>query len=278
LQNGAVYWSSGTGAHVVRGSILAKWRQWGAESGALGYPTGDDAAAPGGGSLTTFRGGSIYSSSSTGAKVLRGAILERYLVAGGPRVLGYPKTDDVPAAKGGAKAELQNGAIYWSSGTGAHVVRGKILSRWRQLGAESGLLGYPAADGAAVAGGSVSTFRGGALYWSSATGARLLRGALLQRYVAAGGPAALGFPTADEGPAGSGAKVPLTGGSVYWSKATGAHVVLGKAVATYVQMGETTSWLRFPVSDTAETPQGARTDFQGGYLLVTSQGVSAHRR
>jgi uncharacterized protein with LGFP repeats len=277
VQGGVIYWSSATGAHVVRGDILATWRRWGAESGALGYPTGDDTAAPNGGYLTTFRGGSVYWSPSTGAKVLRGAILQRYVAHGGPRLLGYPTTDDGPAANGGAKAELQGGAIYWSSTTGAHVVRGNILAKWRQLGAESGVLGYPTGDDTAMAGGYLTTFRGGSVYWSSATGARMVRGALLERYVAAGGPAALGFPTADEGPAGSGAKVPLTGGTVYWSRATGAHVVEGAAARHYVQMGQTTSWLGFPVSDTAETPRGTRTEFQGGVIEVSDGTASARR-
>jgi len=280
LQGGAVYWSSATGAHVVRGDILARWRQWGAESGALGYPTGDDAAAPNGGYLTTFRGGTVYWSASTGAKVVRGAILQRYVAAGGPQALGYPTTDDVAAAGGGAKVDLQGGAVYWSSATGAHVVRGDILAKWRQVGAESGLLGYPTADETSVAGGTMTTFRGGSLYWSSATGARMVRGALLERYAAAGGPAVLGFPTTDDGPApgGGGAKVALEGGAIYWSAATGAHLVLGDSAVAFVQMGETTSYLGFPTSDTVETAGVARTEFQGGVIEVQNGVASARRR
>ena len=280
VQGGAIYWSSATGAHVVRGNILARWRQWGAESGALGYPTGDDAAAPNGGYLTTFRGGTVWWSQPTGAKVLRGAILERYVAHGGPRVLGFPTTDDVAAAGGGAKAEVQGGAIYWSSATGAHVVRGEILARWRQWGAESGALGYPTGDDAAAAnGGYLTTFRGGTVYWSQPTGAKVVRGAILERYVAAGGPAALGYPTADDGPApGGGAKVALQGGAVYWSAATGAHVVVGEAADHYVQLGETTSWLGYPTADTVETPTGTRTEFQHGVIDVTDQVASASRR
>ena len=276
LTGGAVYWSSATGARVVRGEILATYRRWGAESGALGYPTGDDQAHASG-FRTTFQGGHVYWSAPTGAHVLRGAILDRYLASGGPAVLGFPTSDDV-AANGGVKADLQGGAVYWSSATGAHVVRGDVLAKWRELGAESGLLGYPTADEAAVADGTVTTFRGGSLYWSPATGARMVRGALLERYVAAGGPAALGFPTADDGPAGSGAKVPFTGGAAYWSAATGAHVVAGEAARHYEGMGESTSFLGFPVADTVETPEGTRTEFEHGVIEVTNgQAASAHR-
>lgn len=42
FQNGVVYMSPGTGAHAVRGKILAKWKELGLEKSALGYPTGDE--------------------------------------------------------------------------------------------------------------------------------------------------------------------------------------------------------------------------------------------
>ncbi len=185
------------------------------------------------------------------------------------------------AAGGGARIELQGGAIYWSQATGAHVVRGDILARWRQWGAESGALGYPTADETAGPdGGYLTTFRGGTVYWSQSTGAKVVRGAILERYVAAGGPAELGYPTADDGPApgGGGAKVALQGGAVYWSAATGAHVVVGEAADHYVQLGETTSWLGYPTVDTVETPTGTRTEFQHGVIDVTGQVASASRR
>ncbi len=213
LQGGAIYWSSATGAHVVRGDILAKWRQWGAESGSLGFPTGDDTAAPNGGYLTTFRGGTVYWSTSTRAKALRGSILSRYLAHGGPKVLGYPTTDDVPARGGGAKAELQGGAIYWSQATGAHVVRGDILARWRQLGAEAGRLGYPTGDDTAVPGGSRTDFRGGAIYRSQATGARVVEAPAAKAYADLGGPTSyLGFPTRDTRAVAGGRRTDFQGG------------------------------------------------------------------
>ncbi|SHN85153.1 LGFP repeat-containing protein [Geodermatophilus obscurus] len=277
LQGGAIYWSPATGAHVVRGAILARWRAWGAESGVLGYPTGDDAVGPNGGYLTTFRGGTVWWSPAAGAKVMRGAILQRYLDGGGPQALGYPTTDDVGAAGGGAKAELQGGAIYWSPATGARVVRGEILAKWRQWGAESGVLGYPTGDDAAAPdGGYLTTFRGGTVFWSPATGAKVVRGALLERYVTAGGPQELGYPTTDDvGAAGGGAKVELQDGAIYWSPATGAHVVTGEAAVHYVEVGETTSPLGYPTADTVETSTGTLTEFEHGEIVVENRVASA---
>src|SRR3712207_5701848 len=187
LQGGVVYWSARTGAHVVRGAILERWRSLGAQTGVLGYPIGDDVAVPGG-FKTDFAGGSVYWSASTGPQVVRGAILQRYVAAGGPRALGFPIADDGATADGtGALVRLQGGVVYWSARTGAHDVRGAILDRWRSLGAQTGVLGYPIGDDVAVPGGWKTDFTGGSVYWSPSTGARVGRGGGLQRHVAAGG-------------------------------------------------------------------------------------------
>ncbi len=227
---GDIVWSPSTGAHVVRGAILARWREL---RGTLGFPVGGDAPVAGG-AFTAFTGGSVYWSPATGPRMVRGAILQRYVAAGGPAALGFPLADDGGTADGtGALVRLQGGAVYWSSRTGAHVVRGAILDRWRSLGAQTGSLGYPTSDELPVLGGRVSHFAGGSVYWSPDTGPRLVRGAILQRYVAAGGPAALGFPVADDGGTadGTGALVRLQRRVVYWSSRTGAHVVVGSILA-----------------------------------------------
>ncbi|MGY1690050.1 LGFP repeat-containing protein [Geodermatophilus sp. SYSU D01105] len=283
LQGGVIYWSSSTGAHVVRGAVLQRWRAWGGAGGELGYPTASYSNTPGvaGGKTGQFEGGSVFWSEDTGARVLRGAILERYLSHGGSEVLGLPTTDDVPAARGGARASLQGGVIYWSSSTGAHVVRGAVLQRWRALGGAGGELGYPTASYSntpGVVGGKANQFSGGSIFWSRDTGARVLRGAVLERYVAAGGPRVLGFPTTDDVAAGSGRKVTLTGGAIYWSQATGAQVVLGAAATEYARLGAEASYLGFPVSSTTVSGNEARTEFQGGYILVDQEGrPTAHR-
>ena len=55
-----------------------------------------------------------------------------------------------------------------------------------------------------MAGGLHARFEGGELYWSKATGSRLLTGRVADAYRAAGGPAGrLGFPTTDAATAGT---------------------------------------------------------------------------
>ncbi|MGY1743503.1 MULTISPECIES: hypothetical protein [unclassified Blastococcus] len=276
LQGGSLYWTEATGAHVVRGAVLTTWRQLGAQSGPMGYPTGDDTAVAGG-FETRFVNGTLYWSQATGARGVRGALDARYRAAGGPAALGFPTMHDGPTRTGsGAYVDLQGGAIYWSQATGAHVVRGAILTTFRQLNAEGGPMGFPTGDDTAVAGGNETTFANGTIYWSQATGARGVRGALDQKYRALGGPAALGFPTMHDGPTrtGGGAYVDLQGGSLYWSQATGAHVVRGAILATWRELGLEGGPMGFPTGDDTAVAGGYETTFANG-TVYWSQATGA---
>jgi uncharacterized protein with LGFP repeats len=275
LTGGEIYWKQADGStHVVRGNLRDRYESLGGTAGLLGYPTGDDTAV-GVGYLTSFSGGTLFWSSGTGAKMVRGAILDRYTASGGPVVLGFPLADDGPAPGGGAQVLLPGAGIYWSPATGAHLVRGNLRDRWLSLGGTTGLLGYPTGDDTRAGVGYLTAFSGGTLFWSQVDGARMVRGALLDEYLAAGGPAALGFPKADDGPTGSalpgGAWVPLDDGALYWSSGTGAHLVENPAAGTY-SSAAAQARLGFPITDTHETPDGARTDFQFGSLLAPSGG------
>lgn len=48
FQTGSIYWSPGTGARLVTNFGLPKYRELGAEEGALGYPVGDEQWGVGG--------------------------------------------------------------------------------------------------------------------------------------------------------------------------------------------------------------------------------------
>jgi uncharacterized protein with LGFP repeats len=65
---------------------------------------------------------------------------------------------------------FQHGAIYFHAQVGAHAIYGPIRTRWDELGAEKGFLGFPTSDvtpGADVrAEGSFAHFQGGSIYWT----------------------------------------------------------------------------------------------------------------
>lgn len=59
--------------------------------------------------------------------------------------LGNP-TGETQVIVSGRVTQYDNGAIYWSQRTGARFVTSEVLVKYRELGAESGALGFPVTD------------------------------------------------------------------------------------------------------------------------------------
>ena len=189
FQGGAIYWSQATGAHVVYGAIGQKYQAAGSLTDAggrsvkavLGLPTTDEVAAPGG-RVNFFQGGAIYWSPGNGAHVVYGAIGNEYQAiaslgdAAGKSVkgiIGLPTSDELSVAgRPGARVNyFQNGQIYWSNTTGAHVVYGAIGGLYNANGAASGRLGLPLNDEHQSGAFRVVNFQSGNIAWSPQTGA-----------------------------------------------------------------------------------------------------------
>jgi uncharacterized protein with LGFP repeats len=77
---------------------------------------------------------------------------------------------------------------------------GAIYDRWQAMGAATGALGVPTSPEASAGGGTrYATFEHGAMYWSPATGAQPLTGALYDAWGTLGFErGALGLPTSGE--------------------------------------------------------------------------------
>jgi uncharacterized protein with LGFP repeats len=244
----------------------------------LGFPTTSDAHTPdGGGYFVRFQGGDVYWSPATNAQVVRGAIRDAWLAAGGSGgYLGYPTTSDAVAAGGkGAFVRFQGGDVYWSPSTGTQIVRGAILSTWLAWGGSGGVLGFPTTSDAHTAdgGGYFVRFQGGDVYWSPATNAQVVRGGILDAWLATGGSGGpLGYPTRSDAPTPDrvGATVPFQHGQVYWSPATGSRVVADPINPAYAARGGTSSSLGYPTDDTHDVAGGRANDFQHGTLTWNS--------
>jgi hypothetical protein len=231
---GPVYWSPlTTGPYPVYGGILARYTVLGRENSVLRLPTSAEMAGKVPGSrLNTFQGGRIYWSSSTGAKEVYGAILARYAVLGSETsVLGLPATGELAGRLPGSRLNVfQGGSVYWSGATGAHEVYGAIHARYRVLGAEASPLGLPTTGErpGRVPGSRTNTFQGGAIYWSSATGAHEVYGGIYQTYLRLGGESSrLGLPITGEqhGPVAGWRVTNFQRGAIYWSPSYGTWVV-----------------------------------------------------
>lgn len=139
-------------------------------------------------------------------RLVQGEIFGRYMAHSAvDGWLGAPLGDEEAAPGGGRQSRFENGFILWRSDAGAHAITGAIHARWVELGAGAGLLGYPVTDELPVLGGGgdagrFSRFTGGVIYWSPATGAWEVYGAIRQAWEDDHGGAlgALGFPISGE--------------------------------------------------------------------------------
>ena len=139
----------------------------------LGAPTAREVpAGDGSGRSRTYQGGAILWSAASGAHEVHGRIRTTWTALGAERgPLGYPTADEAAVGDGvGRWSRFQHGRVYSSRATGAHEVRGAILSTWRSMGATRSPLGYPVSDEYAVPGGRAGDFQHGRLRWDAATG------------------------------------------------------------------------------------------------------------
>lgn len=193
----------------------------------------------GGGCFRGYTGGLAYTTSATGTHIVRGAIYERWAALGWETgFLGYPTSPEMCGLSGGGCWQVfTGGRMYWSPATGAQPVRGAIGMAWNGTGFEHGFLGYPTSPEfcGLRGGGCFQRYQAGTFYWSPATGAYWVRGAIAVEWGALGWETSgLGYPVSGEfcGLRDAGCFQRYAGGTIYWSARTGAYPVWG-AIADY---------------------------------------------
>ena len=275
---GSIYWTPATGAHEVHGGIRDKWAALGWELGVAGYPTTDETATPDGtGRFNDFTGASIYWTPATGAHEVHGLIAAHYGELGGPTsLLGYPLTDETATPDGtGRYNHFTGGSIYWTPAIGAHEVHGLIAAHYAELGGPTGLLGFPLTDETATPDGTgrYNHFTGGSIYWTPATGAHEVHGAIREQWAAMGWERSVaGYPTTDETdipgvPGGRMNAFSATNLVIYWSASTGAHETYGSIRQYYTDAaGGPAGRLGLPTSGEYAIPGGRASNFEHGVL------------
>ena len=282
LTAAAVVWlapvATATPESDADGAITQAWDANGGPTGPLGpkdggvYPVGE-------GFGQNFAGGKIFFTPDTGAHIMHGVILAKYESLGGPADsdLGWPTIDEGPGRIGPDSRNSTFSAgdkpvIFWTPDTGARVVRGAINAAWDKLGGSAGPLGVPVEDESHRGDVVAQKFSGGELSWNRQTKAFTtvpadLVGQLAGLAVpedptsainaarrAAGGP--LGPLGAEKGPpyevGSDGFGQDFAGGKIFYSPATGAHVVTGQVLAKYESVGGPEGDLGFPTSSEAD--------------------------
>ncbi|BCT77784.1 hypothetical protein SCMU_36260 [Sinomonas cyclohexanicum] len=221
--NGYIFYSPTTGAWAVNGAILDRYAATGHNRGFLSYPTGPETCGqPGNGCFQQFANGYIFYSPTTGAWAVNGAILDRYAATGHNRgFLSYPTGPETCGQPGnGCFQQFANGYIFYSPATGAWAVNGAILDRYAATGHNRGFLSYP--TGPETCGqpgnGCFQQFANGYIFYSPATGAWAVNGAILDRYASYGhNRGTLGYPTSSETCSGGECLQTFQAGLIGWS-------------------------------------------------------------
>lgn len=200
-----------------------------------------------------------------------------------PTYMGWPVGSQFSTPrKEGEGARFEGGMVYRSGRTGAHEVHGNILIRWAEMGYENSLLGFPTTDEFVTPDGRgrANGFEYGLIYWTPATNAHPVHGAILERFkVLNYEQGVLGYPVQGEfsTPHRSGAGQRFEKGMVYYSAGTGAHQIGGNILNKWAAIGYEDSVLGFPRSDELTTPnkRGKFNQFEHG-LIYWTPNTGAH--
>ncbi|MBF6137147.1 polysaccharide deacetylase family protein [Nocardia otitidiscaviarum] len=164
------------------------------------------------------------------------------------------------------------------------VTRGLIGAKYANLGGRTSVLGAPrTGEMVATATGTtaVQWFDTGRVYWRDDVGAFEVHGAIGGRYFEFGSVTSLlGFPRTDETvtPDGTGRFNHFQGGSIYWSPASGPHIVYGAIRDKWSALDWERGLLGYPVSDEVAVTGGRASQFEGGnvYWSATTGAHEVH--
>ncbi|MGE2690059.1 hypothetical protein [Mycolicibacterium pulveris] len=153
-----------------------------------------------------------------------------------------------------------------------------ITAAWEASGGDGGVLGPRQGEVYAVGEGFAQDFAGGKMFFTPATGAHFMSGAILEKYESLGGAADsdLGFPTIDEGPG----RAPNSRNStfsasdnpvIFWTPDTGARVVRGPINAAWDQTGGSSGPLGVPAEDERYQGDVISQKFTGGEITYDTK-------
>ncbi|MGP4018475.1 LGFP repeat-containing protein [Saccharopolyspora sp. 5N708] len=261
------------------GAIRQRYESMSPEERAqVGAPVGPEVVELEGLRWQDFTHARFYWTPDTAVTVVRGMIYSRFLDLGGHAELGVPITDELASSGGGRYSDFRttdgviHSAIYWSTRTGAHLVVGRILEHFRELG-EDATFGYPATDTRLTPDGfgaynhfvtPNAQHENASIYWTQPSGPNAVRGAIRDKWAASGwerGP--LGYPITDElaAPDGVGRYNQFNGdgrfpAGIAWSPQTGAHSMQGVIAQRYIELSGPGGVLGYPTTDEQTTADG----------------------
>jgi hypothetical protein len=248
--------------------------QWWTDRYAVGYAVCDTPLGPcqKRGQILTSNGARLGPGGASAFLEADGRLKLAYHYWQAPYV-GYP-TD--PNCDGGGRCTSQGQrrmAIAEVSDQGGNLqMFGPIDARYAGLGGDAGPLGPPVVAETDAAGGRFRHYRGGSIYWSPASGAHDVRGAIRDTWAQLGWErGGLGYPVTGDSRAGDGVGFfnHFQGGTIIWGPASGAYEVRGAIRDTWAQLGWERSGLGYPVTGDSRAGDGVGffNHFQNGTII-----------
>lgn len=189
--------------------------------------------------------------------------------------IGTCLSDEYGVAKNGVAQDFTGGTAYWHPDSGAHVVWGRIGSRYNELGGPSSPLGYPVTNELATPDGSgrFVHFEKGSIYWTPEGGAHEVTGDIMNVWGKAGfetGP--LGYPVANHRDIPGGVAQDFQGGTIVKIGGEEPRIVRGEIGRVYKELGGAESDLGLPVDgDEVKLTRGAFQRFEHGAIYWTPE-------
>lgn len=263
------------------GAILTRYNALGANGSYLGASTGPErSVGDNKGRYVTYQRGSIYWTSSTGARAVDAAVQAKWAAHGGARgVLGYPTGERANSRPDGSAwiQTFQYGLVSDTRTTVTSAVYGWAFTFWSRHGRENGGLGYPNGDQVTLADGTwTQSFEHGLMCDTPRTATSAVYGWAYTFWARHGREkGVLGYPNGDLVTHRDGSWVQqFEHGLMCDSPSTATSAVYGDAWTRWVALGRETGELGYPQADRTTGGDGSWIQLFVGGAICDSPATS----
>ena len=187
--------------------------------------------------------------------------------------------------RGGCYQKFARGSVHWSKKSGAHFTRkgSDIARHWAKQKSERGALGYPTGEVRKLknaSGAYYQSFEGGIVVSKKSLGAHTMRGAIGAKWRALGwARSSMKLPIAAQKCTlvRGGCFQKFQGGSIHWTKKTGAHATKGAIQRAWGTQKYEKGRLGYPTSGEFTSGSLKRQNFEGGHITWSKKkGAKIH--
>lgn len=264
---------------VPKGSTLSAYRTAGGPAGAWGWPTAAQRyTAKTGVYETRFQQGTAVHRPNYGAKFVQTRTLKVWNANGGASgKLGYPQQHTVATGSSTSYQRFEKGAVVMLSASKSVVLTKTVSAAWQAAGGYAALGLATASHRSLGEQGWYLPTQKGVLFKKSDRPALFVpQVQLLTDYLAAGGPAKLGWPATALNCklAGGGCKLSLDGRTAVWSEGSGTAYVASQHYKYWVGFGDDRfSEFGYPVGATRTVGTATVQQYENGTVTRASDGT-----